>query len=139
SFIAKMQLRQLALCLTICLAFLVTTIVIFAVFIRQFEGFDTVRRWYDDLVLDWFQPNNENASADLVDALPGLNRKLKYRHYSGYLESIDDSHLFYWFYESQSARPSEDPVVLWLNGGPGCSSLFGALSELGPLRVELNG
>ena len=47
--------------------------------------------------------------------------------------------LFYWFYESQSTHPHTDPVVLWLNGGPGCSSLFGAFSELGPLRLQLNG
>ena len=50
--------------------------------------------------------------------------------YSGYLETINGN-LFYMFYES-SNDSVHDPVVLWLNGGPGCSSLIGAFMENGP-------
>jgi hypothetical protein len=42
--------------------------------------------------------------------------------YSGYFKlTTGDKHYFYWFFESRSS-PSTDPVVMWMTGGPGCSS-----------------
>ena len=56
--------------------------------------------------------------------------------YSGYLKTDNvDTELFYIFTPSQSS-PKEDPVILWLNGGPGCSSLEGFLEEIGPVKFK---
>ena len=53
--------------------------------------------------------------------------------YSGYLETdIEGTELFYVFTPSQSS-PENDPIILWLNGGPGCSSMTGFLEEIGPV------
>lgn len=56
--------------------------------------------------------------------------------YSGYLDTLSPTRkLHYVFVESQS-DPDNDPVVLWLNGGPGCSSLLGFLQEIGTYTLE---
>ncbi|KAI8377654.1 Alpha/Beta hydrolase protein [Radiomyces spectabilis] len=57
---------------------------------------------------------------------------------SGYLDVGNDKHFFFWFFESRD-KPQEDPLVLWLNGGPGCSSLTGLFMELGPCTVNKEG
>lgn len=75
---------------------------------------------------------------DEISDLPGLNHNISFHHYSGYLTGSAGKQLHYWFVES-SNNPREDPVVLWMNGGPGCSSMEGLLAELGPYRVNPDG
>jgi cathepsin A (carboxypeptidase C) len=76
--------------------------------------------------------------SDLIESLPGLDPKPQFRQYSGYLNATEGRHLFYWFFESQK-NPSEDAVVLWLNGGPGSSPLEALFTQNGPFRVLPNG
>ncbi|KAM9410743.1 lysosomal protective protein-like [Pholidichthys leucotaenia] len=76
--------------------------------------------------------------ADEITYLPGLPKQPSFKHYSGYLNVANGKHLHYWFVESQD-KPSSDPVVLWLNGGPGCSSLDGLLTEHGPYLIQSDG
>lgn len=87
-----------------------------------------------------FQDDLTAQEADRVHNLPG-QPKANFAHYAGYI-TVNESHgraLFYWFFEAEN-QPSEKPLVLWLNGGPGCSSVgYGAAQELGPFQVRTNG
>jgi len=77
-------------------------------------------------------------SADMIVNLPGLTWSTHYNMYSGYLSLSNHHNLHYWFVESQG-NPATDPVTLWMNGGPGCSSLDGLLYEHGPIHVTDSG
>ncbi|TFK56200.1 hypothetical protein OE88DRAFT_1621164 [Heliocybe sulcata] len=57
--------------------------------------------------------------------------------YTGYLD-VDSGakHLFFYFFESRN-DPDEDDVMMWINGGPGCSSSMGLLMELGPCQIDM--
>jgi len=74
-------------------------------------------------------------SADKITSLPGLSTMPSFDMYSGYLNVTSTKMLHYWFVQSQS-NPATDPVVLWLNGGPGCSSMEGFMAEHGPLHLN---
>ncbi|KAA8546523.1 hypothetical protein F0562_002738 [Nyssa sinensis] len=70
---------------------------------------------------------------DLVKRLPG-QPKVGFRQYAGYVD-VDvkaGRSLFYYFVEAEEDSDHK-PLTLWLNGGPGCSSIGGgAFTELGP-------
>lgn len=92
------------------------------------------------------EPAYENpyrdAPEDEIKNLPGLNDPINFRQFSGYLKADDENKtrkfFHYWFVESQN-NPTTDPLVLWLNGGPGCSSLGGLFTELGPFALDQEG
>ncbi|KAG9149182.1 hypothetical protein Leryth_003174 [Lithospermum erythrorhizon] len=82
-------------------------------------------------------PQDGLKEADKIVALPG-QPEVFFDQYSGYVtvDPNDEKALFYYFVESDNSS-STKPLVLWINGGPACSSLGnGAMMELGPFRVN---
>ncbi|KAL1189527.1 Serine carboxypeptidase-like 42 [Cardamine amara subsp. amara] len=70
---------------------------------------------------------------DVVVKLPG-QPKVGFRQFAGYVDvdSENGRSLFYYYVEAVK-QPDTKPLTLWLNGGPGCSSVGGgAFTELGP-------
>ena len=68
-------------------------------------------------------------AADIVTSLPNMTN-FTYGVYSGFLNLTATKKIYYLFEESKN-DPKTDPLILWSNGGPGCSSLLGWLGEVG--------
>ena len=78
------------------------------------------------------------SSPHEVQRLPGYEAPLPTRHFSGFIEVEKGTSLFYYVVESAS-DPASDPLVWWMNGGPGASSLVGLIAENGPLLLTGSG
>ncbi|KAJ8762898.1 hypothetical protein K2173_023027 [Erythroxylum novogranatense] len=98
------------------------------------------RCWFGEafialLAAGWLLSNvvANSPDDDLVVKLPG-QPEVRFKQYAGYID-VDvktGKSLFYYFVEADK-DPNNKPLTLWLNGGPGCSSIGGgAFTELGP-------
>ncbi|XP_028807315.1 serine carboxypeptidase-like 11, partial [Neltuma alba] len=79
------------------------------------------------------------TSGSPVHRLPGFEGPLPFHLETGYVgvgDSEKGGQVFYYFIESEN-NPQEDPLMLWLTGGPGCSSFSGLIFEIGPIAFKV--
>ncbi|MFS7900229.1 putative carboxypeptidase D [Helianthus anomalus] len=99
-----------------------------------------LRELFNSLTLSDSDPITQQQ-LDQVSSLPGQSFNVDFAHYVGYVTVNEESGraLFYWLTQA-TEDPASKPIVLWLNGGPGCSSIaFGMAEEVGPVHVNKDG
>eukprot|EP00271_Cylindrocystis_brebissonii_P007439 TRINITY_DN20990_c0_g1_i1.p1 TRINITY_DN20990_c0_g1~~TRINITY_DN20990_c0_g1_i1.p1 ORF type:complete len:516 (-),score=24.40 TRINITY_DN20990_c0_g1_i1:761-2308(-) len=77
------------------------------------------------------------AASDLIGSLPGQPADAPFfRQYAGYVPiNVTTGKTFFYYLVESIKFPQKAPLVLWLNGGPGCSSLIGFFEEIGPWKI----
>lgn len=83
----------------------------------------------------------QNSQADyFVHSLPGAPPGPLLKMHAGHVDLglEHNEHLFFWHFQNRHIGDRQRTVI-WINGGPGCSSEDGALMEIGPYRVKPDG
>ncbi|XP_057488867.1 serine carboxypeptidase-like 16 isoform X2 [Actinidia eriantha] len=98
-------------------------------------SFNWIRWVHTQLLLILVLSTQAVLGGQIVKYLPGFDGELPFKLETGYI-SVDDSELFYYFIESEGT-PQEDPLFLWLTGGPGCTAFSGLIYEAGPMEFDI--
>ncbi|KAJ6131034.1 hypothetical protein N7523_001494 [Penicillium sp. IBT 18751x] len=100
-------------------------------------GVSAMLSWVLSLALSPVLSMASSAADYYVHDLPGVPDGPLLKMHAGHIEvdPASNGNLFFWHFQNQHIA-NRQRTVIWLNGGPGCSSMDGALMEIGPYRVK---
>ena len=109
---------------------------IIGVFAQSQQPLETSTSGVADIYTTYHSPNSPDHSIRITTQNDSLC-DARSKQYTGWLD-VGPHHMFFWYFESQH-KPEHDPLLLWMTGGPGGSSMLGMLQELGPCLINSHG
>jgi len=76
--------------------------------------------------------SNAVPMGEKVTSIPGYPSFTNYDMYSGYSDIKATSKKIHYLFVTSQNDPVNDPLIIWFNGGPGCSSMLAWAQEHGP-------
>jgi serine carboxypeptidase-like clade 2 len=71
--------------------------------------------------------------SEKVTGLPDYDDFSGFDVFSGYVDLKNSSKKIHYLLVESARDPANDPLIIWYNGGPGCSSMLAFMQEIGPL------
>ncbi|ORX71153.1 alpha/beta-hydrolase [Linderina pennispora] len=96
-------------------------------------------------------PSQDKHTNDRVAGLPyKAGEQPLHESYAGHItvrqftpdsgaENSGTAKLFYWYFPAIAPKVEKPPLALWIQGGPGSSSMIGLFTEMGPLELTDDG
>ncbi|XP_077300118.1 venom serine carboxypeptidase-like [Arctopsyche grandis] len=92
------------------------------------------------LLLSNYLINNDTETARTLSRVDMRKWSSNIASHSGYI-NVDKNHnsnLWFWYFPVKNYAVEKSPFVIWLQGGPAATSLFGLFEEMGPFKIEEN-
>ncbi|KDP21661.1 hypothetical protein JCGZ_03332 [Jatropha curcas] len=71
-----------------------------------------------------------------ITSLPGYDGELPFNLESGYVGVENDTAQYFYLFAESQRNSAEDPILFWITGGPGCSSLRAFFLSHGPVKLD---
>ncbi|KPJ18261.1 putative serine carboxypeptidase CPVL [Papilio machaon] len=109
----------------------------FGTIFKYIDSSGTYKNHENPLILTPYIERGEVEKArSLSKNDPTVYKNIK--SYSGFINvnETEDWNLFFWYFPNKRQISDQTPWIVWLQGGPGMSSLYGLFREIGPLTIN---